>query len=268
MNTPTKIVTIVALIISGLSSAMAEPVDTELIILIDVSGNIENSVFEEQKQAYVDSFRSSAVIDAISKGRNKSIAVSMVLFAGNSQQYTAVEWMTIRDSASANAFATAVEDATAPFTGRNALGEALGYASKQFGHETGNAGNGYESLYQVIQITGNTKDNATGPRVRDRGVNVARARDEAVADGVDRIDGIHSDKYDNDLEGYFQQHVVIGEGSNMESHEIGKSLSPLLEKQLVSEIIGGTGAAVPEPSSTLLIGIGAACFLIRRERDQ
>ena len=40
MNTPTKIVTIVALIISGLSSAMAEPVDTELIILIDVSGSM------------------------------------------------------------------------------------------------------------------------------------------------------------------------------------------------------------------------------------
>ncbi len=268
-NKNTRNISKVSSILAGLAlvssqQAQAEKVDTELILLIDVSGNKGNSVFAEQQDAYVEAFRSSEVMDAIYNGSMKSVAASVVLFAGKSQQYTAVEWMKIHDVDSANAFANAMQSVEAPFTGKNAMGEAIGYASKQFGEETGGEANGFESLYQIIQVSSHSVDNDSGHRRRDRGNNVAEQRDAAIAAGVDRIDGVASDRCDHNLEEYFQDYVIGGKDAEVSYYELGDKISPLLSRKLVKEIESVN--SVPEPSSAILVGLGSLGFLFRRNR--
>ena len=258
----------VLLMMSPLS--LAEEVDTEIVILVDVSGSTRDVNFDVVKQSYANSFRSAEVQQAIQKGGNKSIAVSVVYWASRNRQYTAVEWMKVYDSASANQLADAIMASVKPFGGRTALGSAIDFAAAHFGHETGGSANGFESMYQVVNISGDGIDNATPPRRRDRALNVAEARDNAMAAGVDMIDGVPWEVTEEGLDQYFRDHVIAGEVRGRMADTVAvtdtDNINSALTNQLVKEIELATVDATPEPSSTLLLLSGCGVLIFRRKR--
>src|SRR6266850_8001883 len=97
---------------SPVVTARAEnDVDLELVLAVDASGSVDQHRFELQKRGYVAAFRHPRVLNAIRSGISQAIAVTMLQWTGPRLQVHVVPWMAIKDEASAQAFAGAVEAA-------------------------------------------------------------------------------------------------------------------------------------------------------------
>src|SRR5262252_1343463 len=109
-------------------------VDLQLVLAVDASGSVDQRRFELQKQGYAAAFRNPRVLRAIrSAGAAGTIAVTMVQWTGPQLQIQVVPWMQIRDEASINAIATAIE--TTPrrlFGGGTSISGAIDYAIALF----------------------------------------------------------------------------------------------------------------------------------------
>lgn len=250
-------------------SALAEDVDTELLLLVDVSGSIDSSEYNLMMQGYEQAFRSASVLSAIQGGSHGAIAVSLVFWSGSSEQTTAVSWSKIDDSASANAFADAIAGTTRAYNGKTAVGSALTHGASLFGTETGGVDNGFTSNAQIIDISGDGEDNDTPPE-GDRAQNVRDARDAAMAAGVDMINGLPIGNAGGALASYYTDNVIAGSsggvGAFVQPAASFSDVQSTLETKLQAEIQAGALAA-PEPSSISLFAIGACMLIVRRNRD-
>ena len=146
----------------GLSqSSFAEDVDTELLLLVDVSGSVDSSEYNLMMGGYEQAVRSASVLTAIQGGNRGAIAVSLVFWSANTQQATGVGWTKINNSTSANAFADAIANTTRQYNSMTAIGSAITHGTTLFGTETGGVDNGFSSNAQIIDISGDGEDNDT-----------------------------------------------------------------------------------------------------------
>src|ERR1700759_5059615 len=90
------------------SAYAADNVDLTLVLVSDVSRSIDDSEFKLEKEGYAAAFTSKQVLDAIQGGNIGKIAVSYVEFASSFEVRTVIDWSTIHDLASAQAFANKV----------------------------------------------------------------------------------------------------------------------------------------------------------------
>lgn len=263
------------LALSACAAASPVAVDTELVLLVDVSGSTTDAQFDSMMSAYGRAMTSTAVMDAIQSGQTGKIATSVMFFGGNQSQSVAVAWMEISDLSSASSFAASINSASRPFMGRTAIGSALDAAVPLFGTETGAAENGFRSSSQVISIAGDGVDNDTPSRVPDRGVNVANARNSALASGVDMISGVAIADRNGKLNDYYTTYViggsVDGTTASVTSSDSYNLFEQALINQLVSEIkVGATAtlsiSPVPEPSLPMLAALASVILLARRRR--
>ena len=250
-------------------------VDTELLLLVDVSGSVDTGEYNLMMQGYTNAFRNLDIADAISSGPEGSIAVALMFWSANTQQAVGVDWMEIDSASSANAFADAIASTSRPFSSMTAIGSALTAGADFFGTETGGAlSNGFESAVQMIDISGDGEDNDTPPS-SDRAANVRASRDAAISSGVDMINGLPIGNAGGALEQYYQDNVIastiVGVEAFTQPVENFGSVAESLERKLSREIkVGATTAAVlavPEPNSTLLLGLGTIAFILRRKRN-
>lgn len=259
------------------SSAVAAPVavDTELLLLVDVSGSTTDAQFNTMMAAYGRAMSSTAVIDAIQAGQTGRIAASVVFFGGSTSQSVGVGWMEISDLSSASQFASSLSSATRPFMGRTAIGSAITAATPMFGTETGAADNGFRSSVQIINVAGDGVDNDTPSRVPDRGINVAAARNSALASGVDMINGVAIADRTGKLNDYYSTYVIGGSvgatSASVTSSDSYALFEDALVRQLISDIQSGSTASrsisvVPEPSVALIGGIAGLMLAFRRRR--
>lgn len=260
-------------------SAPAGNVDTELLLLVDISGSINDKEFEQMMGSYARAMTSSSVLDAIQSGATGSIATAVMFWAGASEQQVGVSWMKISDLASANQFAQAVTAAVKPFAGKTALATAMNVAVPLFGKETGGTDNGFTSLAQIMSIAGDGVDNDSGTRTRDRSIYVDQARDAALAAGVDMINGLALndnngiDRSDS-IRQYYAAHVIGGETGGtrafVEYAENQDVFEDALVKKLRAEISAGAQnsiSAVPEPATSVTAAAGLLVLALRRRRE-
>src|SRR4051794_19231929 len=62
--------------------SQAVPVGLELSLLVDVSGSVDNSEYNLQKQGYVNAFSDPGLVSAILASTGGSIAVNFVQWSG------------------------------------------------------------------------------------------------------------------------------------------------------------------------------------------
>ena len=216
--------------------ALAQNVDVALVLVSDVSRSIDDREFALEKNGYASALASQAVIDSIQGGSAGRIAIAYIEFAGSVEVRTVLDWTTISDKASAEAFGVRLQAAPRSFWGRTAIGAGVDQAVQLLA-ETALA-----PARRVIDVCGDGTSNA--------GRAVTEARDDAVKAGI-VVNGL---AIVNDqpaswtfahvqppggLANYYRNNVTGGAGSFvLEVHDFA-SFGEAMTRKLVSEIAGG-----------------------------
>jgi hypothetical protein len=153
--------------------------------LADVSGSLDDTDFELQRDGYASAFQSAVVKNAVDQ--HGPIAVSLVYWSDS--QSVAVPWTLISDAASSDAFAAAISAAGRSSSGNTRMAAAMSYGTATF------AGNGFEGERLVMDISGDGADSDNGYSELNA-PNVQAARDNALASGVDQINALWIDDRD------------------------------------------------------------------------
>jgi len=232
-----------AVLAAGQASAV--PVGLELMLLVDVSGSVSTTEYALQKTGYVNAFNSAAVQNAILASQGGAIAVTYIEWSGPTQQSIQVGWTLIDSVASAQAFATAINGVTRAFSGNTAVQDAIGKSFSGFGTEVGAAANGFESLRQVIDVSGDGADNASLTFCA-----AGCGRDAALAAGVDTVNGIII-LGEGGLLAYYTNNVMGGANGFISVAADFDAFGAAVEAKLIKEVQN-----VPGPASLALVGLG------------
>ena len=219
-----RLVAPLALALIAAAPAAAEPVDLELILAVDGSSSVDYREFGLQMNGLAAAFRNDGVIAAIGDGRLGRIAVSLVQWATPGDERVAVPWTLLRDQASAEAFAQAIDDAPRYVQkGGTGISAMLASAAKLFGD------NGFEGQRRVIDVSGDGRD-SHGP-----GLDLTRAA--AVAEGI-TINGLPILSDYPDLEAYFAAQVIGGPGAFTQPAASYDDFAGAIRAKLMREIRG------------------------------
>ena len=212
------------------ATTQTSTVDLQLVLAVDASGSVNQTRFELQKQGYAVAFRNPRVLRAIRSGSTQSIAVTMVQWTGPILQIQVVPWTLIRDQASAEAFAAAIENSPRQlFGGGTSISGAIDYCLTLM--PTGP----YRGIKRVIDISGDGSNN--------RGRPVTLARDEAVRAGIS-INGLPILSLEPDLDRYYYDNVIGGPGAVMVPAESYEAFAEAILKKLIIEIAANIPSSV------------------------
>jgi hypothetical protein len=201
-----------------------------LVLAVDASGSVSNGRFELQKRGYAAAFRNPRVLNSIRSLMTQSIAATMMQWTGPRLHVQVVDWTLIKDEATANAFAAAIEAAPRQlFGGGTSISGAIDYSRLLLAQSP------FGAARRVIDISGDGSNNS--------GRSVRQARDEAVHDGIG-INGLPILSVEADLDRYYYDNVIGGPGAFMIPAENYDTFADAILKKLITEIAaaGGTGA--------------------------
>ena len=213
----------VAILLGTGALARADPaVDLALVLAVDASGSVDQHRFELQKQGYAAAFRDPRVLNAIRSGLNQSIAATMFQWTGPRLQRHVVPWTVIKDEASANAFADAIQAAPRQlFGGGTSISGAIDYGRLLL------LQNPFAPTRRVIDVSGDGSNNS--------GRAVTAARDEAAHGGA-TVNGLPILSVEPDLDGYYRDYVIGGPGAFMVPAESYDTFAQAILKKLITEI--------------------------------
>jgi hypothetical protein len=251
-----------------LAPAHAVSVDSELVLLVDVSRpSLSNTEFSQLMNGYASAFTSTEIMDSIQSGVYGRIAVSMLFFGNASTQVVGIPWMMIGNATQAQQFANLASNASRPFTNASPnVAAALNTATLSFGSETGGTGNGFESVTQIIEVASGSVPNKNTASATNT------SRSNSLTAGVDLINSIGLGNRANAVNAFYTTNVI---GSTIQGVPATGTTSPIngtlasnltnLMTDTAQNSANASVAAVPEPS-TMLGLLPATLLLLRRRR--
>jgi hypothetical protein len=212
-------------------------VDLELVLAVDVSSSVDGEEFDLQMKGLADAFRNPAVLDAIELAGERGIAVALVQWSSWNSQRLSVDWMRVRDPASAAAIADRI--AAAPRFGdggSTAIAGAIRFSTRQFEI------NDFEAERRAIDISGDGAAN--------QGAQPSQYRDIAVASGL-TINGLAILNDNAQLDDYYAGHVIGGNAAFVMRASDYRDFAEAILHKLVREIAGPPIAGrPPAPAQT------------------
>lgn len=197
-------------------------VSVALVLAVDTSGSVSMDRFELQKRGYAAAFRNPQVLNAIRSLGTQSIAVTMFQWTGPFLHVVVADWVLVKDTSSAAAFAGAIDAAPRKlFGGGTSISGAIDYARTLLGQSP------YKGDRRVIDVSGDGSNNSGRP--------AEMARDEAVAGGVG-INGLPILTIEPDLDHYYFTHVIGGPGAFMVPVANYDNFADAVLKKLINEI--------------------------------
>ena len=224
-----------ALTLSPPAVRAAEPVDLLLVLAADVSRSVTEPKFKLQREGAAAAITHPEVVQAITSGPNRRIAVCFVEWATAGQQNVVIDWTVIGDSSAARIFGDRLVELPRSFAGSTSISSAIDFAVAQIERAP------FTSERRVIDVSGDGNNNS--------GRSVTEARDDALAKGI-TINGLViltplSESFRPEhthppggLEKYFQDNVIGGFGAFTVVAESHESFGRALTKKLVAEIAG------------------------------
>ncbi|MBP0022035.1 MAG: DUF1194 domain-containing protein [Cyanobacteria bacterium SBLK] len=242
-------------------------VNTELVLSVDVSGSVDDSEFNLQRQGYANAFRDRELIDII-EDMDRGIAVTMQYWS--SQTAAAIGWYHITNAASANAFADAILAEDRPFANNTNIAAAINSATNLL------LTNNFQGDRMVIDVSGDGRQNAdisgsgycaplsiwgyvydnddTSPNCYNL---VASARDAAVSQDI-TINGLPILTDVPELDAYFQAYAIGGEGAFLQAAANFSDFETAVKAKIKREIQSTESVpesvpipeSVPEPEPT------------------
>lgn len=231
---------VLAFLLATTATVRAEPVDTELILAVDVSRSMDMEEFELQRAGYVAAIRDPQFVRAIQQGMHGRIAIAYFEWASAPRPESLVAWSVIDSQASAEAFAAAL--AARPFDGYRgtSISSAIGYAGRLFDD------NGFEGYRRVIDISGDGPNNIGPPVLAER---------QKVLDAGIVINGlpiiIRPSWSVGELDRYYETCVIGGPGAFVLPIRAVDEFATAIRRKLILEVSGVT------PSRAIPIQAGA-----------
>ncbi len=207
----------------GSGAVMAQPVDLELALLVDVSGSITNAEFDLQKEGYAAAFESQEVKNAM---QGKTIAVTAIFWAADQQ--SVIPWRLVDANGAdrlAGAFRRINRSLLSIGANQTNVGSALDFGRRSFDN------NGFESSRKVIDISGNGVANGGL-------LPVSGQRDLAVQSGI-TINGIVIGN-ETEVVQFYQSEVVGGTDSFLNQASDFSTFAEVIKNKLVREISAAT----------------------------
>lgn len=221
------------LILAGMPALAAEAVDLLLVLAADVSRSVDQPKFQLQREGYAAAISNPRVLEAISSGPNRRIAICFVEWSGVGSQKLIIDWTMIDGANAARQFGDALLEAPRAFADRTSISGGVEFAVAQLERAP------FEATRKTIDVSGDGTNNS--------GRDIRMVRDEVVAKGI-TINGlvILSDRpipwnpeHTNPPGGlprYYQDNVIGGPGAFVEVAEDFKSFGRALINKLVAEI--------------------------------
>ena len=228
--------------VSGAAANTKTPVDVELVFLADASNSIDNGEIRFQRQGYANAMVHPDVLSAIAKGGLQKIAVTFIEWGDVMSQKTVVDWMEIKDLATAKRFADRLMGAPRQAYGSNAIGAALAAGHAAI------TNNAFEGHRKVIDFSGDSANNWSGPPIGE-------ARKAALDDGLIinglailcRTDDCSGRPVAYDLEDAFAKQIIGGPGSFVITVDSAQSFADAVRRKLILELAGLKPGQVGKP---------------------
>ena len=235
---------IVALGLSVAAPAKAVPVDAEILLLMDLSGSVNSTEFNLQRTGYANAFQSAAVHSAIASTTN-GVAVRLVQWSGATLQAESIAWTHIFDVASSNAVGAAIAAMSRSFSGSTAIGAAIN--------------NTFASIGDEVDVSGD--------RTTNDGIASVTGRNNALAAGVDVINGLVIGGSSGVLS-HYQSDVIGGtNGNGSPAFALTASTFSDFETAITNKLSAEiTGTGIPEPGMIAIFGLGLAGLAYTRRR--
>jgi hypothetical protein len=214
----------------------AIPVDTELVLAVDVSNSMDPEEQELQRDGYIAALTSREFMQALRSGTHGKVSVIYFEWAGLYDQKILMPWRLIDGPESADAVAS--EIARAPY--RRAPRTSI-YGALQFARPLFDA-SGYNGFRRVIDVSGDGANNMGPP--------VTLMRDEALAAGItinglpimlkrENTYGMYGMTMQN-LDIYYEDCVIGGPGAFVVAIKERDQFKEATRTKLVLEIAGHT----------------------------
>ncbi len=213
-----------------------QPVDLELVLAVDTSTSVDAREFALQSRGLAEAFLHPDVVAAIRFAGTQGVAITLVQWAGEARQATAVDWQLVRDGRTAAALSARISASPRALRGLTDIAGAIGYSVNSI------EANNYLGVRRVIDISGDGSSDARRSEA---------ARDAAMARGI-TINGlvIHNEDIDLgelaniDLREHYANHVIGGPGSFMMTAKDFDDFRTAIRAKLVREITGPVSAAI------------------------
>jgi hypothetical protein len=233
-----RLLLVLCLLLIG-SPALAEPVDLQLVLAVDVSRSVDDEEFHMQREGYAEALKDPRVLASITSGGHRAIGVTYMEWSNAHLQRQVVKWTRISDGESAALFAEAILAAPRAFAGWTSISGAIDYAMVLFERSP------FESERLVIDISGDGSNNSGRP--------VAESRDDALRLGI-TINGLPIVNErpspwlpaEPNLDEYYLKNVIGGPGSFLIVADDFTSFQTAILNKLIREI-----AAAPAPPRNL-----------------
>jgi hypothetical protein len=150
----------------------AIPVDTELVIAVDVSNSMDPEEQALQREGYILGLTSREFLTALREGANGRIAITYFEWAAINDQKIVLPWRLIDGQASAEAAAEQIKRTPYRRAPRTSIFGALQFALPLFNNS------GYNGLRRVIDVSGDGTNNMGPPvtimrdQVLDAGITI------------------------------------------------------------------------------------------------
>ncbi|MGB3898575.1 MAG: DUF1194 domain-containing protein [Mesorhizobium sp.] len=215
----------------GTSPTLAEPVDVQLVLAVDVSLSMSPEELEIQRHGYAAALTHNSVLQAIADGSYGKIAVTYVEWAGTSWQRVVVPWTVIAGRADSERVAAQLFAHMPEGARRTSISAGLQFSADLFAESTS------QSTRRVIDVSGDGPNNQGAP--------VTAVRDALVGQGI-TINGLplmtsggFTSVYDIDhLDDYYRDCVIGGPSAFMIPVNDWTQFPEAVRRKLVLELAG------------------------------